>query len=112
MDNRRQGCSDPVLDTIGASVALRDALVRGEVIGLQMIDRPQAGANINECIYEAGENPAELRQTTSAAHEFHGVRRHDRRVVFMAAAQESGMSVTELAGRLGVSRPLIQRSVR
>ena len=112
MDNRRQECIDAVRNTIEASVALRDDLVRGEVIGLQMIDRLQAGADINECIYEAGENPAELRQTSADAHEFYGRRRHDLRAVFMAAAQESGMSVTEIASRLGVSRQLIQRSVR
>jgi len=112
MDNRRQQCIDAVRNTIEASVALREDLVRGEVVGLQMIERLQAGADINECIYEAGENPAELRQTSADAHEFYGRQRHDLRAVFMAAAQESGMSVTEIANRIGVSRQLIQRSVR
>ena len=112
MDTRRQECIDAVRNTIEASVALREDLVRGEVVGLQMIELLQAGADINECIYEAGENPAELRQTSSEAHEFYGRQRHDLRAVFMAAAQESGMSVTEIANRLGVSRQLVQRSVR
>ena len=112
MDNRRQECIDAVRSTIEASVALREDLVRGEVVGLQMIERLQAGADINECIYEAGESPAELRQTSADAHEFYGRQRHDLRAVFMVAAQESGMSVTEIANRIGVSRQLIQRSVR
>jgi len=112
MDDRRQECIDAVRNTIEASVALREDLVRGEVVGLQMIERLQAGTDINECIYDVGENPAQLRQTSADAHEFYGRRRHDLRAVFMAAAQESGMSVSEIANRLGVSRQLIQRSVR
>ena len=112
MDTRRQECIDAVRNAIEASVSLREDLVRGEVVGLRMIERLQAGADINECIYEAGENPAELRETSSDAHGFYKGRRHDLRAVFMAAAQESGLSVTEIANRLGVSRQLIQRSVR
>ena len=104
MDDRRQECIDAVRNTIEASVALREDLVRGEIVGLQMIERLQAGADINQCIYEAGEKPAELRQTSSDAHEFYGRRRHDLRAVFVAAAQESGTNVTEIANRLGVSR--------
>jgi len=112
MENRRQECIDAVRNTIEASVALRKDLVRGEIVGLRMIERLEAGAAINQCIDEAGENPAELRRTSSDAHEFYGRRRYDLRAVFMAAAQESGMTVTEIADRLGVSRQLIHRSVK
>jgi len=112
MDNRRQECIDAIQASIEASVALREDLVRGEIVGLRMIDRLEAGADINQCIYEVGENPSELRQASADAHEFYGRRRHDMRAAFMAAAQESGLSVSEIAHRLGVSRQLVQRSVR
>ena len=48
----------------------------------------------------------EERRTTSQGY---GRDRHNMRIIFIGGALDEGLSVTEIARRLGVSRQLVQR---
>jgi hypothetical protein len=98
-------------ETVAASVALRAHLKRTERIGRKMIISLELGAAISEAVEAAGGHPAELRRTSQEILDNYELSRRRMREFFMLASLDEGLSIAEMARRLGVSRQLASRLV-
>ena len=108
----RDQCIAAIQHSIETSIALRHDLERGEQIGHRMIAALLDGVDIHNSVEAAGESPAELRQTSADVYELYRQRRHEMRALFLAAARESGLSDSELARRLGISRQAVEKTLK
>ncbi len=92
-----------------ASAELRAALREGETIGRRMIKKLQNGAPISSSVEEVGASASELRRSTAEHLSCYEHRRHEMRLTFVGAALDEGLSIGEVARKLGVSRQLMAR---
>lgn len=107
-----KGAIQAIEETMAASAALREHLKRTERIGRRMVSALQQGAAISDAVEAAGECPAELRQTAQDSLDNYESCRHRMRELFMVASLEEGLSIGEVARKLGVSRQLASRLIR
>ncbi len=98
-------------DSKAASQALREHLKRTERVGRRMVSALKRGVAISGATEAAGESPAELRKTSKDYLSTYELCRHRMRELFMLAALEEGLSIGEVARRLGISRQLASRMV-
>ncbi len=92
-----------------ASAELRAALRDGETIGRRMIKKLQNGVPISNAVEEVGANASELRRSAAEHLSSYEHRRHEMRLTFVGAALDEGLSIGEVARKLGVSRQLMAR---
>lgn len=92
-----------------ASAELRAALREGETIGRRMIKKLQNGAPISSAVEEVGASASELRRSAAEHLSCYEHRRHEMRLTFVGAALDEGLSIGEVARKLGVSRQLMAR---
>jgi len=92
-----------------ASAELRAALRDGEAIGRRMIKKLQNGGSISNAVEEVGANASELRRSAAEHLSCYEHRRHEMRLTFVEAALDEGLSIGEVARKLGVSRQLMAR---
>jgi hypothetical protein len=92
-----------------ASVELRAALRDGETIGRRMIKKLKNGVPISSAVEEVGASASELRQSAAEHLSCYEHRRHEMRLTFVGAALDEGLSIGEVARKLGVSRQLMAR---
>jgi transcriptional regulator GlxA family with amidase domain len=92
-----------------ASAELRAALREGETVGRRMIKKLQNGVAISSAVEEVGANASDLRRSAAEHLSRYEHRRHEMRLTFVKAALDEGMTIGELARRLGVSRQLMAR---
>lgn len=93
-------------ETMAASEALREHLKQGERIGRKMVSALEQGTPISEAVEAAGKHPAELRQTSQDLLGNYESRSHRMCEFFMLASLDEGLSIGEIARKLGVSRQL------
>ena len=106
-----KGAIEAIEQTMAASAALREHLKRTEGIGRRMVTALERGAAISDAVEAAGEFPSELRQTTQDSLGNYEACRHRMREYFMLAALKEGLSIGEVARKLGVSRQLASRLI-
>jgi len=92
-----------------ASAELRAALREGEAIGGRMIKKLQNGVAISGAVEEVGANASDLRQTATEYLSRYEQCRHEMRLTFVKAALDEGLSIGEVARKVGVSRQLMAR---
>jgi hypothetical protein len=107
-----KGAIRAIEETMAASEALREHLKQGERIGRKMVSALERGTPISEAVEAAGERPAELRQTSQDFLADYESCRHRMREFFMLASLDEGLSIGEVARKLGVSRQLASRLIR
>lgn len=92
-----------------SSVELRTALREGETIGRRMIKKLQNGVPVSNAVEEVGANASELRRSAAEHLSCYEHRRHEMRLTFVGAALDEGLSIGEVARKIGVSRQLMAR---
>ncbi len=92
-----------------ASAELRAALREGETIGRRMIKKLRNGVAISSAVEDAGANASDLRQSAAEHLSRYEQRRHEMRLTFVRAALDEGLTIGEVARKVGVSRQLMAR---
>jgi DNA-directed RNA polymerase specialized sigma24 family protein len=105
------GAVRAIEETVAASEALREHLKRTERIGRKMISALQRGAALSEAVDVAGESSGELRRTAAEYLSHYEASRHRMRNVFMLGSLDEGLSIGEMARKLGISRQLASRLI-
>jgi hypothetical protein len=100
-----------VKETIEASIKLREGLVAGEAIGREMIHWLEQNIPISQSVTAAGSDAASQRATTNELIADYTNCRHRMRVAFMLPSLEEGMSISDIADQLGVSRQVVDKLV-
>jgi len=97
--------------TITASERLREGLLNGENIGRTMIEAIESGVSVAHSTDASGQDASTLRSSMNDLLEEFQHARHKMRIAFMLPSIDDGMSISEIARTLGVSRQLAQRLV-
>jgi hypothetical protein len=109
MDRQHAAAIASVERSIKSSEVLRASLDEGEAIGRQLIAGLETGSAISSTIEDLGLSASTLRQNATQLLADYELRRHEMRITFIGAALDEGLSISEIARKLGVSRQLLQR---
>ena len=109
MDRLRADAIASIERTIESSEALRAHLEVGEETGREMIAKLETGIPVSTAVDAVGLTASALRTNLSQHLDDFEHRRHEMRILFIGAALDEGLSIGEIARKLGVSRQLLSR---